>query len=408
MVATARQISVTTPPLHPKQRVVADDSTRFRVLSAGRRWGKSMLGVALCVETAVKGGRAWWVAPSYPISAVGWREIKALARQIPGVTIRESDRIIETPSGGSVQVRSADNPDSLRGEGLNFCVLDECAFMREEAWTEALRPALSDRRGRALFISTPKGRNWLWRIWMRGQGDDAEWKSWQFPTASNPYIAGSEIEAARHSLPQRIFEQEYLASFIDETGGVFRGVTDAATATAQTEAIKGHQYVAGVDWGKHADFTVIVVMDVNTKEMVAFDRFNQIDYTLQRARLRALCERFNPRLVIAEQNSIGDPIIEVLLREGLPMQPFVTTNATKAAAIDGLALAFERGELRILPEPTLIAELQAYEATRLPSGMLRYSAPEGMHDDCVVSLALAWQGASTEPARVCISESPFY
>jgi hypothetical protein len=94
---------------------------------------------------------------------------------------------------------------------------------------------------------------------------------------------------------------------------------------------------------------------------------------------------------------MGEPLIEQLQRQGLPVQPFITTNATKAAAIDALSLAFERGELTILSDPVLVGELQAYEAQRLPSGMLRYTAPEGMHDDTVISLALAWQAASVPP-----------
>src|SRR5690554_3151365 len=151
-------LNVTLPTLHAGQREVADHPARFKVLAAGRRWGKTRLGTLLCLDVALNGGRAWWVAPSYPMATVGWRGIKHLAKQIPGITAREVDRLIELPSGGSIQVRSADNPDSLRGEGLDFLIIDEAAFVREEAWTEALRPALSDRQGRAMIISTPKGR----------------------------------------------------------------------------------------------------------------------------------------------------------------------------------------------------------------------------------------------------------
>ena len=120
------------------------------------------------------------------------------------------------------------------------------------------------------------------------------------------------------------------------------------------------------------------------------DRFNQIDYSVQRGRLQALAERYRPTVILAESNSMGEPIIEQLQRDGLPVRGFQTTNATKAAIIEGLALAFERQELRILNDATLIGELQAYEMDKTPSGMVRYGAPEGMHDDCVMSLALAW------------------
>jgi hypothetical protein len=263
------------------------------------------------------------------------------------------------------------------------------AFMHEDAWSEALRPALSDRQGRAMFISTPKGRNWFWRSFQRGLDEhNDEWMAWSFPTSDNPYIPDSEIEAARAGIPDRIFRQEYLAEFIDDAGGVFRGVMAAATALPGTPPAS---CVFGVDWGKHNDFTVVVVMGTDGT-MLAMDRFNQIDYTVQAGRLMALAEKWKPVQVIAESNSMGEPIIERLQRDGLPVVAFHTSNATKAAAIDALALAFERSTIQILNDPVLVGELQAYEMERLSSGMMRYNAPAGMHDDCVMSLALAWQG----------------
>lgn len=347
----------------------------------------------MCMAVAALGGRAWWVAPSYPVASVGWRGIKHLALQFTGAEVRHVDRLIELPSGGTVQVRSADNPDSLRGEGLDFVVLDECAFIKEDAWREALRPALSDRQGKALFISTPAGRNWFYRLWHK-ELDDPTWKSWQFPTSSNPFIPQSEIDDARGDVPDRIFRQEYMAEFIQDGGGLIRGVRAAATATEQRAGIEGHEYVMGIDWGKHNDYTVISVIDATEKALVHMDRFSQIDYQTQLGRLDGLFIRFEPSQIVAERNAMGEPLIEQLQRQGYPVQAFTTTNASKAQAIDGLALAFERQDIRIVDEPVLIAELEAFEPTRLPSGMLRYAAPEGMHDDCVISLALAWHGVT--------------
>lgn len=401
MIATATQARIKLPPFHPRQREIALDDARFKVAACGRRFGKTRLGAALCIMTAGQRGRAWWVAPTYKVSEVGWRLIHRMAQQVPGVIIQKSDRMVILPNGGEIQVRSADNPDSLRGEGLDFVVLDECAFIHEDAWQEALRPALSDRKGRGLFISTPKGRNWFWRLWQKCLDDhDHEWRGWQLPTADNPFIDAAEIEAARLGLPERIFAQEYLAQFLDDAGGVFRRVMEAATATPQDGMIGGREYVFGVDWGRSNDFTAIAVLDVTTSELVALDRFNQIDYTTQVGRLTALAERFRPTAIVAEANSIGTPLIEQLRANGLPVVPFTTTNATKQVIVDALALAFERGAIRILPDPVLIAELQAYEAERLPSGLLRYGAPDGMHDDTVMALMLAWHRPTPAVATV--------
>src|SRR3990167_24466 len=387
-------MNLTMPPLHSGQLEVKNSSARFKVLSAGRRWGKSRLGAALCIANAIQDKRAWWISPTYPMSQIGWREIKNLAKQVPGVKVRESDRIVQFGGQGYAQVKSSDNPDSLRGEGLDFVALDECAYMKEETWTEALRPALSDRKGSALFISTPKGRNFFWRIWQRGLDDGGEWQSWKYPTAANPFIDPGEIEAAKGMLVERVFMQEYLAEFLDMEGAVFRRILEASTAVPQDAPTEAHQYIFGVDWARTDDATVFVVLDVTTREIVYLDRMTNTDYNLQRTRLRALYERFLPGVIIAEYNSMGGPQVEELQRQGLPIQPFTTTNATKAQAIDALALAFEQSSIKIPNDPILIGELQAYESERLPSGMLRYSAPEGMHDDTVMALALAWQGVS--------------
>ncbi len=382
---------------HPGQAAVHHSPARFKVLDCGRRWGKTRLGVMECLDVAAKRGRAWWVAPSYKMSEVGWRPLRRLAAQIPGAEVRKVDRQVLLPGGGEVSVRSADNPDSLRGEGLDFVVLDECAFMQEVAWNEALRPALADRQGGALFISTPKGRNWFWRLWQLGQSGGDEWHSWTFTSYDNPHIDDAEIDAAKALLPDRVFRQEFMAEFIDDAGGVFRRVMDAATAKPQDAAIAGHDYVIGVDWGKHNDFTVLAVIDLKTNELCYLDRFNQIDYAVQVGRLKALASRFHPLQIIAESNAMGEPVIEQMQRDGLPVVAFKTTHASKTTAIDGLAMAFEQGTIKIVNDPVLIGELQAYEMERLPSGMLRYAAPDGMHDDTVMALAIGWTGVNHTP-----------
>ena len=357
-----------------------------------------MFGAASALSVAAEGKRAWWVAPTYQIAQVGWRAIVHLARQIPGAVIRESDRRATLPGHGWVQVRSADSPDSLRGEGLDLVVIDEAAFVQEEAWQEALRPALSDRLGRALIISTPKGLNWYWACYERGRDPlQVDWQSWQLPTSANPGIAPSEIEDARATLPERVFEQEYEAAFLSDSGAVFRNILACATSAVTWPEDK-HQYIIGCDWGKSNDYSAFAVLDATDKRLVRLDRSNRIDYTAQIGRLSALCASYRPVGVVAERNSIGEPIIEQLVRARLPVMPWTATNASKTAVIERLQLAFEQATLRILPDPVLIHELQAYESERLPSGMVRYSAPEGGHDDTVIALGLAWLGAC-QPAR---------
>jgi phage terminase large subunit-like protein len=379
---------------HAGQLEVHNSDARFKVLSAGRRWGKTRLGVNECLDVAAQGGRAWWVSPSYKTSEVGWRPLRQIARKISGAEIRLVDRVVNFPGGGFVAIRSADNPDSLRGEGLDFVVMDECAFMQKEAWTEAIRPALSDRQGKVLFISTPKGRNWLWEIYQRGVSGEEGWQSWTFPTSNNPFIAKEEIEAAKRDLPEMIFRQEYLAEFIDDAGGVFRRVQEAAVLEPK-EYEEGKQYIAGVDVAASVDFTVVSVLDAESKDQVYLDRFNRVDYPVLIDRLEANYHRYHMTSMVVESNSIGRPVIDELVARGLNIVPFTTTSATKQSIIQNLQAAFENGQIRILNNPVLIGELLSFESKRNASGGFSYSAPDGMNDDCVMSLAIAWYGVNS-------------
>jgi phage terminase large subunit-like protein len=298
------------------------------------------------------------------------------------------------PNGGEVSVKSADNPDSLRGEGLNLAVCDEHAFMKPEAWNEALRPALSDKLGRALFISTPRGRNHFWELYQRGVRGDDDYQSFYYPTSANPFIAPNEIEAARHELPEIIFRQEYLAEFIDDQGGVFRRVQEAAVLQPLREPQAGRQYVCGVDVAASIDYTVVTVLDVSGKQMVYMDRFNRVDYNVLVDRLAALYKTWHITTMKIEANSIGQPVIDNCIARGMNIVSFTTTSATKQTIIQNLQAAFENAEIKILNDPVLIGELLSFESKRNASGSFSYSAPDGMHDDCVISLAIAWDGLS--------------
>ncbi len=369
---------------------------RFNVLSMGRRWGKTVLGADLAVDPILDGLPVAWFAPSYKMMVEVWRDMEQVLEPITK-RISVQDRRIDTITGGVFEMWTLDSPDAGRGRKYARAIIDEAAMVRNlmQAWMASIRPTLTDLKGDAWFLSTPKGRNAFWQMYQLGvDPHESDWASWQMPTVTNPYIDPAEVEAARRMLPERIYAQEYLADFIEDSGGVFRKVMEAATAPYNRDH-HANMFIMGADFGKYNDFTVLTMMDADLKQMVEVDRFNQIDYSVQVGRLRAMYDRWKPIAIIAERNSIGDPIIERLQLDGLPVQPFTTTNASKAQIIDGLALAFERNEISILDDPVLLGELMAYEMERLPSGMLRYSAPEGQHDDCVMSLAMAWYGCAS-------------
>lgn len=347
------------------------------------------------IGPALDGKPVGWFAPTYKILIPAYREVVSILQPI---TTRRSDQEhrIELVTGGVVEFWSLDDPDGCRGRAYARIVIDEASRVvaLERAWNEVIRPTLTDHQGDAWFPSTPRGLNFFHTLWQRGQDEgEPEWASWQMPTTANPYIIPSEIEAAKRELPAIVFAQEYLAQFIPDGAGVFRRVGDAATAEPQDKAIAGHTYLISIDWGKISDWTVLSVWDATLGHLVAIDRFQQIDYALQVSRLQALCERFKPQALAPERNSMGEPIIEQIARAPWcpPMiLPFLTTNASKALAVEAFSLALEQGTVKVIDDPALLGELYAFEGTRLPSGLTRYGAPEGMHDDCVMSCVIGW------------------
>lgn len=386
-------LTLTLPRPHSAQQRVIREQARFNVLACGRRWGKTRLGIDRLIHPALQGQPVAFFAPTYKMMSDVWRE---LYNTVQPVTQRVSsqEHRLELITGGIIDMWSLDTPDAPRGRKYQRVVIDEAAMVPhlQEAWQASIRPTLTDFQGDAWFTSTPKGMNFFRTVWQYGQDPArAEWASWQMPTTANPFIKASEVEAARQELPERTFAQEYLATFLEDAGGVFRGVR--ACATEQRREPYAGRFVMGVDWGQANDFTVLVVMDSETRKVVDLDRFNQIGWSMQRGRLRALADRWSVGAIIAESNSMGGPNVEALQDEGLPVTAFETTGVSKPPLIESLALAFERQEIAILDDPVLVGELEAYERDVSPvTGRSRYSAPEGMHDDCVMALALAWWG----------------
>ena len=340
------------------------------------------MAIELAVRPMLAGQPVGYFVPTYKLLLEYWRGVCAVLAPV-AKRIAQAERRIELVTGGILECWTLEDTNAGRSRKYKRAIIDEAGIVANlgDTWDAAIRPTLADLGGDAWFLGTPKGRNFFWEVFQRGLDPlRTEWQAWHMPTSANPYIRPSEIEDMRAELTERRFQQEIEAQFLDDAGGVFRNVRASATA-APEDPHDGHQYVIGADWGKSDDYTVFAVFDVRERAMVALERSNRVEYATQRARLMALCERYHPTSIIAESNSMGEPIIEQLQRDGLPVRPFITTNATKAAIIDGLALALEQRSIRLMDDPVLIAELEAFEATRLPSGMMRYSAPEGLHDD---------------------------
>jgi hypothetical protein len=261
---TAERVQITLPPLHKNQQLIAKHPARFKVVCCGRRWGKTLLAMTLCIRDALKGKRIWHVAPTYKQTLEGWSYLQRLVQQLPvGIaTTKTSELQVNFAGGGSIQLRTADNPDNLRGSGLDGVVIDEAATVKQEAWDLVLRPALADRQGWALFISTPQHFNWFWELYQRGEDPEAiDWASWQMPTWDNPYIAESEIEAAQRDMEPGDFDQEFGASFTAIGGAVFPllSVNRPTYLRPMPDSIDLRRKGIGLDWGTTKEHNAAVV-----------------------------------------------------------------------------------------------------------------------------------------------------
>jgi hypothetical protein len=375
----------------------------------GRRWGKTILGAWLAITEAGNGHKVAWIVPTYRLGRPLWRRAEQAARilsDLDTVIINRAERIIEFPrNNGWLGIYSMDSPDSIRGEDFHLVVIDEAARIPEEAWTDAIQPTLADHDGRAVLISTPKGRqNWFFREYQQGLSDDCRYQSWHAPSSHNPspQIRNAAI-AAKERVPERTYRQEWLAEFIEHEGTVFRNIAACLLrpGDGNSPSHAGHKIVIGVDWAQSVDFTAISVFCATCKCELELDRFNQVEWALQRGRLAALANKWQASEILVERNSIGSPLLEALRDEGLPVEGFTTTAASKAKLIQSLALAFERCEAKWLDVPVATGELESFEAQAVGvTGRVSYSAPSGMHDDTVIARALAFRQAQVESWEV--------
>ena len=217
--------NVVKAKLHNAQQQVYTHGARFKVVTAGRRWGKTNLAKTTCIRKAAekKGVKVWYVAPSYAMAKnIMWDELKESIPRAWILKINETDLSIRLKNGSLIECKGADKPDSLRGVGLYYVVLDEFQDMKPDTWTRVIRPTLAKDRGHALIIGTPKGYANLYDVHVLGQkGGNKLWKSWQFPTITSPFIPPSEIEEAKRDMDPKSFAQEFMASFETMSGRVY-------------------------------------------------------------------------------------------------------------------------------------------------------------------------------------------
>jgi hypothetical protein len=381
MSTATADILVQLPEPHAAQQRVIREAARFNVLECGRRFGKSTLGLNLAVETAIDGGPAGWFAPTYKTMVEQWVECERIVAPLV-VRANRTEGQMRLLTGGLIDFWSLDNPDSGRGRRYKRIVIDEASIIRDlqQAWQQTIRPTLTDLRGDAWFLGTPKGRNFFHQLFTKGETGELDWKSWRLSTLDNPWMPADEIAAARLELPEHVFRQEYEGVPADDGGNPF-GLAAIRACIAPLSATAPVAF--GVDLAKSVDWTVVIGLDAQGA-VCLFERW-QSPWDVTKTRIRSIVGGV-PALVDA--TGVGDPVVEDLQR-GIAgrYEGFKFTAPSKQQLMEGLSTAIQQREIRV-PEGVIVAELEAFEYEYTRSGV-RYQAPAGMHDDCVCALALA-------------------
>ena len=348
----------------------------------------------------------WWVAPTYSQAE---NAFNIICKMLPNGTanIKKGDLKIEIlrPDGkvqSTIEFKSGEKSGNLRGFAVNFFVIDEAALIDHESYISVMT-TLTNTKGRGLIISTPKGRGWFYDVYKYGEkfNEDGspkyskdypdpypEYMSFRLPTSANPFNSQEAIALLKRDLPEDAFRQEVLAEFLTESAGVFKGIRSCISG--ELEAPKaGVSYVMGADLARINDYTVLTVVN-DKNHVVFFERFNKVDWSMQLEYIKSKAKLYNNALVVIDSTGVGDAPTESLMKAGVRVKPFkIGNNNTKKQLIDRLRIAIEQKKISYPAIPNLISELEAYEYSITDGGVIRYSAPSGKHDDCVISLALA-------------------
>jgi len=375
-------MEIILPQPHSTQIPILECQSRFITLMCGRRWGKSLVSQVIAISEALQGKSVAYVTPTFLLSKVFFDE---LLHHLPDGSYKtnRSDLIIEFRTGGKIRFFTGTRLDSFRGLKFHKVIIDEASFIPdlENGWLNSIRPTLTDYQGGAIFLSTPRGTNYFYSLYLKG--GEKDWSSFKFTTYDNPTIPASEIDAAKTQLPIAVFEQEYMANPAENSANPFGNDFIRKCIGTMSGKIP---ICFGIDLAKSVDWTVVIGLD-DMGRVCYFDRF-QMDWHNTKENIKRLPKAH----ILVDSTGVGDPILEDLQRSNVQIEGLKFTSSSKQQLMEGLATAIQQGIITF-PEGIITEELNIFEYQFTSNGV-KYSAPSGFHDDAVVALALAWSNFS--------------
>ncbi len=394
---------------HPDQRIkinqIEQPDTKYIVLTTGRQWGKTLLAQNLLLKWALENPNQilMWVSPVYS-------QCRKVFNDMVNATVEtglvdesnKSNLIIKFFNGSVVHFKSGERPDTLRGYTLDYLIVDEAGFIKDDVWNLVLKQTVLVKGKKVLFISTPRGKNYLYSLSLRGQ--DETQTSYLFLKGSSydtPYISKDELDEAKASLPEDIFRQELLGEFIDSGGEVFNDIDRYCQLKNYTPPQPKMRYWAGIDFGRQNDYSVLTIFDDNGT-LVYFYRERHKPWADIIQSMVVKLREYNASCQV-EVNSIGDVLYEQLKQKYNNVEPFVTTNASKQNIIEDFIYGTNEGVITLPTQelnPALYNELRAFTYNyNIKSRKISYGAMDGAHDDIIMSMCIAYNTLKTRKVK---------
>ena len=370
---------------------------RFALCNWHRRARKSSLAIVLLIKECLKNANkryAYLTSTFTAARSIVLRDPNMLRRWLPMEyveKINESELFVKFKNGSILSILGADKPDSIRGIDVCGVVIDEAPLVKREVWEEILRPIIAQQKDRwMLAIFTPKGKNsWVYELWTKAV-DNKDFARYILTADQSGIIPKEELEKVKKEMPHRVYAQEFGCDFTESSASVFKNI-DLCIAGTLEQPKQDKTYVTGVDLARVDDFTVITTVCRETRHVVAWERFNQIDWSFQKEKILAHCHRYNSFAVI-DATGLGDPIAQDIERGGTTVLPFKIGSESKKELLERLMVAIEQRLITFPNVEELVGELGLFSYEITDHGNVRFAAPEGCHDDCVISLALAVYG----------------
>lgn len=388
----ATKITWRRPPLYQKQQQAIFNDSRYSFIEAGTKCGKTFGCIVWFLEQALlnggEGKNFWWIAPVYPQAKIAYRRLKKYLKPYLGLyRVNESELSITLINGAIMQFKSGEKPDNLYGDDVYAAVIDEASRMREESWI-AVRSTLTATRGPVRAIGNVKGRsNWFYKLARRAQAGEPN-MSYSKITANDAVEAGvldeSEIEDAKRLMPQAVFDELYLAEASDDGGNPF-GLDNISKCISTMST--SNSVIYGLDVARKFDFTVLIGLDT-TGTVSCFERF-QLPWT---ETIKKVVDIVGSEKCLVDSTGVGDVVLEGLQRQSNygNFEGFLYTSQSKQRLMERLMVAIEQQKVHF-PEGIIEDELKEFEFEYTRTGVI-YSAPTGLHDDCVCALAQAVYG----------------